>query len=216
MGSAEEPVRPITLDHLVYATPDLAAGVDRISAVLGVVAVPGGQHRGRGTRNALVGIGPRSYLEIIGPDQDQPPPDGPRWFGIDELREPRLVGWAAASTDISGVTARARHEGLLLGAIGVGRRSRADGVELEWRFTDPTVVVADGLVPFLIDWGSSPHPALDAPRGAVILDLRAEHRDPLLVDRYLRIIGVDMPVSQAAAPALVARFRTPSGEVVLR
>lgn len=206
----------LTLDHLVYAAPDLAAGVDRISAVLGVVAVPGGQHRGRGTRNALVRIGPRSYLEIVGPDPDQTPPDGPRWFGLDELTEPRLVGWAAASTDVAGAGARARREGLLLGDVGVGRRTRADGVELQWRFTDPTVVVAGGLVPFLIDWGTSPHPALAAPQGATILDLRAEHPDPLLVERYLRVIGVEMQVTQAAAPALVARFRTPSGEVELR
>ena len=205
-----------TLDHLVYATPDLATGVDRISAVLGVVAVPGGQHRGRGTRNALVRIGPRSYLEIVGPDPDQAPPARPRWFGIDELTEPRLVGWAAASTDVAGAEARARHEGLLLGDVGVGRRTRADGVELEWHFTDPAVVVAGGLVPFLIDWGTSPHPALAAPPGATILDLRGEHPDPPLVERYLRVIGVDMQVSPAAVPALVARFRTQSGEVELR
>jgi Glyoxalase-like domain len=206
----------LTLDHLVFATPDLATGVDRISAVLGVVAVAGGQHPGRGTRNALVRIGPRSYLEIVGPDPDQAPPDRPRWFGIDELTEPRLVGWAAASTDVAGARARARHEGVLLGNVGVGRRTRADGVELEWRFTDPTVVVAGGLVPFLIDWGTSPHPALAAPPGATILDLRAEHPDPPLVERHLRVIGVDMQVSPAAVPALVARFRTQSGEVELR
>jgi hypothetical protein len=206
----------VTLDHLVYATPDLAMGVDRISAMLGVRAVPGGQHRGRGTRNALVGIGPRSYLEIVGPDGDQPPPDGPRWFGIDELTEPRLVGWAAASGDVAGAAARAGREGLRLGGVDVGRRTRADGVELEWRFTDPTFVVAHGLVPFLIDWGTSPHPALAAPRGATILDLRAEHPDPPFVERYLRVVGVEMQVSQAAVPALVARFRTQSGEVELR
>ena len=205
-----------TLDHLVYATPDLAAGVDRISTLLDVVAVPGGQHPGRGTRNALVRLGPRSYLEIVGPDAAQPPPDGPRWFGVDKLTGPRLAGWAAASPDVAAAAANARREGLLLGSVGFGRRTRADGVELAWRFTDPTVVAADGLVPFLIDWGTSPHPALSAPDGAVILQLRAEHPDPSLVERYFRIVGVDMEVSQAAAPALVARVRTRSGEVELR
>jgi len=209
-------VTPLTLDHLVYATPDLSAGVDRISTLLDVVAVPGGQHPGRGTRNALVRLGPRSYLEIVGPDATQPPPDGPRWFGIDTLTEPRLVGWAAASPDVAAVAAKARSEGLLLGSVGVGRRTRADGVELEWRFTDPTVVVADGLVPFLIDWGISPHPALSAPDGAAILDVRAEHPDPSLVERCLRVIGVEMGISQAVSPALVARVRTRSGEVELR
>jgi hypothetical protein len=163
-----------------------------------------------------VRLGPRSYLEIVGPDAAQPPPDGPRWFGIDKLTEPRLVGWAAASPDVEAAAAKARREGLLLGSVGVGRRTRADGVRLEWRFTDPTAVVADGLVPFLIDWGTSPHPALSAPDGAVILDLRAEHPDPSLVERYFRVIGVEMGIAQATTPALVASVRTRSGEVELR
>ena len=168
-----------------------------------------------------MGLGPRSYLEIVGPDPDQPPPDGPRWFGIDELTEPRLVGWAAASADVAGAAARAGREGLRLGGVDVGRRTRADGVELEWRFTDPTFVVADGLVPFLIDWGTSPHPALAAPRGATILDLRAEHPDPPFVERYLRVIGVEMQVSHGggagtrrAVSNAVRRGRAPIGRRV--
>ena len=56
------------VDHLVYATPDLSMGVQRIAEWLGVEPVPGGQHPGRGTRNALVALGPASYLEIVGPE----------------------------------------------------------------------------------------------------------------------------------------------------
>ena len=71
------------VDHLVYATPDLAAGVERVERLLGVKAVPGGQHPGGGTRNALIRLGDETYLEIIGPDPDQPKPPRPRRFGID-------------------------------------------------------------------------------------------------------------------------------------
>jgi len=60
---------------------------------LGVRAIAGGQHLGLGTRNALVALGPESYLEIFAPDPDQPPPPRPRAFGVDTLKAARLVAW---------------------------------------------------------------------------------------------------------------------------
>ena len=61
------------IDHLVYATPDLDLGIDTIERLLGVRATPGGQHLGAGTRNALVALGPGTYLEIVGPDPANSP-----------------------------------------------------------------------------------------------------------------------------------------------
>jgi hypothetical protein len=54
------------VDHLVYATSDLQTGVDRIEELLGVLAAPGGQHLGRGTRNALLSLvmSPRGRVEL--------------------------------------------------------------------------------------------------------------------------------------------------------
>jgi len=204
------------VDHLVYAAPDLPAGMTRIARLLGVEPAAGGQHPGRGTRNALVALGARTYLEIVGPDPDQPAPNRPRWFGVDSLPEPRLVTWAAGATDIEASVEHARLAGIGLGPLGQGRRTRADGVELFWRFTDPASVVYDGVVPFLIDWGTSPHPAVTAPEGGALVSLRAEHPDPSPVDRCLKVLEVEMAVARGRAPALVATIRTRRGDVELR
>src|SRR4029079_8107647 len=83
------------VDHLLYATPDLDLGVAAIEKLLGVHATTGGQHLGFGTRNALLALGPLTYLEIIGPDPAQPKPAGPRRFGVDDLKAPQLIGWVS-------------------------------------------------------------------------------------------------------------------------
>src|SRR5205823_4483397 len=88
------------VDHLVYATPDLDLGIRTIEQLTGIHAAAGGQHPGLGTRNALIALGPATYLEIIGPDPAQPALSQPLRFGIDRLKEPRLVGWVAKGTQL--------------------------------------------------------------------------------------------------------------------
>jgi hypothetical protein len=212
-GAAELMAR---VDHLVYATPDLNRGVEEIEKILGVRATPGGQHPGRGTRNALITLGPTTYLEIIAPDPEQPPPKTPRPFGIDGLKESRLVAWAAKGSDLGRLRDEAARKGARLGEVMSGSRRRTDGVLLSWRYTDPQTVLADGLVPFFIDWGQSPHPARTAAQGASLIALRAEHPDAQRVQRLLNELGLDLPVQTGATPALVAIIDSPRGRVELR
>jgi hypothetical protein len=204
------------VDHLVLATPDLQRGIDAIEQQLGVKATPGGQHPGLGTRNALVALGPTSYLEIIGPDPDQPKPAGPRRFGIDDLKAPRIVRWVVKSSELEAVSARAARSNVSLGVVMPGSRRRPDGVVLSWRYTDPNTVAADGLVPFFIDWGASPHPALTAARGASLVQLRAQHPDPERVQKMLDQLGLDLRVNRGSAPAIIATIDSPRGRVELR
>jgi Glyoxalase-like domain len=150
------------LDHLVYAAPSLAAGIAAIEQLTGVTATAGGQHPGRGTHNALVSLGRRAYLEIVAPDPAQPRPSGGRWLGVDGVRAPQLTTWAAQCDDLAALVQRAAAAGLRLGSIQAGARQRADGVHLAWQLTSPDPLAADGVVPFFIDWGTSPHPAASA------------------------------------------------------
>lgn len=217
--NAQQPSSTMLLDlvdHLVLATPDLQRGIDAIEQQLGVKATPGGQHPGLGTRNALVALGPTSYLEIIGPDPDQPKPAGPRRFGIDDLKAPRIVRWVVKSSELEAVSAMAAKGNVALGAVTPGSRRRPDGVVLSWRYTDPNTVAADGLVPFFIDWGASPHPALTAARGASLVQLRAQHPDPERVQKMLDQLGLDLRVNRGSAPAIIATIDSPRGRVELR
>ena len=204
------------IDHLVYATPSLDRGIKEIEDLLGVRAAAGGQHPGRGTRNALVALGPNTYLEIIAPDPDQPTPSSPRAFGLDTLTKSRLVTWAAKTTNVDSIHDRALANDISLGRADAGSRKRPDGVLLSWRFTNSTTLVEDGIVPFFIDWGESPHPARTAPRGATLAALRAEHPDERRLEKMLESLGLGLPVSHAEHPALVATIDGRKGRVELR
>jgi Glyoxalase-like domain len=178
------------IDHLVYATPDVDLTVADLAERLGVRAAAGGRHPGRGTRNALIGLGPRCYLEIVGPDAEQPVPAKPRWFLIDELREARLVAWAAAAElDES-------RAGVLCGS-----RQRPDGQLLSWRFTGPVA----GVMPFFIDWGKGPHPADLLPREVRLLELRLEHPEPAAFGK------LGFTVHAGPRARLAATLETPRG-----
>jgi len=204
------------LDHLVYAVPSLDAGVADLEQRLGVRASAGGQHQGRGTRNALIALGPDTYLEILAPDPAQPRPAAGRWFGVDEHAPARLAGWAAKGADLERVATSAAARGVPLGPVVAGSRQRPDGVTLTWTLTDPGVTSGVTLLPFFIDWAASPHPAATAARGPVLISLRAEHPRPDLAREPLAALGLDLVVNAGPRPALVATLRTVSGDVELR
>ncbi len=216
-GAADNSGRVLAqIDHLVYATPELALGIETAETLFGVRAAPGGQHPGEGTRNALIALGPTSYFEIIGPDPEQPRPEGGRRFRIDEITSPRLTTWVAKGSDLDRFALRAAAQGIHLGGVMSGSRARPDGTLLGWRYTDPRTILMDRLIPYFIDWGTSPHPARTAPRGVTLLALRAEHPDAARVEQILKALGQDLAVTHGPKPALIATFDSPKGRVELR
>jgi len=212
------PEIPAQLDHLVYAVPDLRAAVAELEDALGVPLLPGGTHPSWGTRNAILPLSDRTYLEVIGPDPDAPRTGPIEIFGIGGLTAPRLVSWAAKGTDLAALVASARGNGVELGGVSEGRRVRADGSALSWQLTDPLQPRAGGLVPFFIDWGRGPHPAAaaEAEAEAELLGLSAEHPDPGAVTAQLRMLEIALDIVPGTAPALVATLQTRDGALDLR
>jgi hypothetical protein len=205
-----------TVDHIVYATPDLDATTAQLEKTLGVRAVAGGRHPAWATRNALIALGDRAYLEIFGPDPSQSPPDEPRPFGLDSLTAPRLATWAAKATDLDRLVGQAMRDGIDLGEVLSRSRERPDGVVLKWRMTNSSAPRADGIIPFFIDWGETPHPATTAAKGCSLQALRAEHPDAERVRETTTRLGLPLLVERGAMPSLIATIRCPRGVVELR
>ncbi|TSB25528.1 VOC family protein [Streptomyces benahoarensis] len=210
---------PAVLDHLVYAAPDLAAAAGELAELTGVRPVTGGSHPGRGTRNCLLALdgplGAGAYLELIGPDPEQPESDGPRWFGIDALTGPRLVTWAVRATGLPDRVARARAAGYDPGdAAAMGRRT-PDGRRISWELTPPCA--GGGTTPFLLDWGATPHPTAAGLPALTLEAFAVTGPDPAAIAARLAALGGRWPDAPAASgpAALTAVVRGPRGAVRL-
>lgn len=203
---------PPRLDHLVLATPDLASTVAEFSRRTGVVPAPGGVHVGLGTRNHLVGLGGCAYLEIIGPDPRQPAPAGPRPFAVDGLDTPRTITWAISPPDLDGAVAAARARGYDPGEVREMSRRRPDGTVLEWRLTDGGDPHPSGLVPFLIDWGSTVHPSASGLPVTPLLEVSATAPDPDEIRALLTALGTELSLVEGPV-GLSFTVDTPNGPV---
>lgn len=207
------------IDHLVYATPDLQSSVDDLNRRLGVRLTPGGRHVELGTRNFLADLGDRTYLELLGPDPDQPEPERERPLGIDDLTRPRLATWAARVADLDKTVQSARAHGYAYDQVVAMSRDREDGTRLEWRVSVP----ADGqgfggVIPFLIQWDSDAYAAELSTKGVRLVSFSVCYPDSATVRRYLDLLGLagNVTVQQAKEPSLLAVLTTPMGEVELR
>jgi len=91
---------------------------------------------------------------------------------------------------------------------------RPDGARLTWRLAQDTPG-RSLVVPFVIDWLDTAHPAESAPTGVTLARLSAVHPDPDSVRPALEALGAGITVAEGAEPALVAVLDTPRGRVEL-
>jgi hypothetical protein len=202
------------VDHLIIGAGDLDAGIDWLEKRIGVRPVAGGSHPGRGTRNALLALSGRQYIEVLAPD----PAQGEPRADLRALTEPKMIGWAAAADDIAGIARRLKSAGISSAGTRPGARTRPDGRQLSWTTLAPAMEFAEALfdpIPFFIQWtAGSAHPSQDSPRAGELRSLEFEHSRADELRRALQRIGVDAVV-RAGTPRIVVTLNTPRGRVTL-
>ncbi len=206
------------LDHLLLGCNDLDRGIGYIEEQTGVRAARGGVHPGRGTRNALLSLGERHYLEIISidPAQDKIPDFAmPLVNTLKSLITPRLVGWAAHPGDIEALAKKLKALGIEFDGPRPGSRARPDGRLLKWK----TLNLADdhsGVLPFFIEWDAgSPHPSTDAPAGCRLEQFTIVDPDPASLQKQCDFLGLDVKIARGEAPGLRARIASAKGSLDL-
>jgi hypothetical protein len=204
---------PANLDHILFGCRDLDEGVAFVEQRTGVCAEYGGVHPGRGTRNALLSLGERHYLEIIAPDPAQPDAKNPLAIYLRTLSESRLVGWAAHCTDLAGVVSKLRDAGIGHDGPIPGSRNLPNGQKLQWKMLT-LKENPDYLLPFFIEWAAdSPHPATSAPRGCSLVQFELLTPDPASVTKTVALLSLDVSVAKGEKPRLHAIVSGPKGEL---
>jgi hypothetical protein len=195
------------------ACNDLDKGIAMVEQKLGVRAAMGGVHPGRGSRNALLALGDRRYLEIIAPDPAQPRSNDVR--KLYQIESPRLIGWAAHVDDIAAVQKHLSSQGIAFEPVRDGSRKRPSGQMLRWK----ALSLKDdrsGLLPFFIEWSKdSPHPSSDAPQGCRLSSFAVATPDPDGLRATFAQLQLEAAVAKDATLGLRAKLQGPKGSLAL-
>lgn len=196
----------LDLDHLLYAGPDLGRLTREVARTCGETPAPGGRHVGFGTRNALIGLGPGAYLELIAPDPDQ---DGGAFAdAIAGPRGPELHAWCVRTDDPDALARRIEASGHAVTRRAMSRAT-PDGGELAWELLSAGGHDWAGAAPFFIAWGDTPHPSERLGVTTRLRHLVASHPDADGLQRWLGELGlqagVGAPVRVERAPARALR-----------
>ena len=204
----------IRLDHILWAAPDLDEGTKTIERLTGVTPARGGVHPGLGTRNSLIALDPGVYFEIIAPDPAQDIA-GNRGGHIAAQMRPGLMTFAIASDDLASLREAALHEKLGVNGPVAMHRDTPSGGRLDWTILYLEDARFGEAIPFVIDWGKTPHPSASAPVGCRLKSFAVAHPDAAALGRLYAALGVPTVVKGGPYPGFVAELATPKGDVVL-
>lgn len=211
------------LDHVSFAVgPDgIDATVEKITSALGVERVRGGIHPRFGTRNAIIPLEGRQYLEVVEvldhPSADKAP------FGQAVRNRSQMgggwMGWCVTVQDLAPFEHR-------LGRKSVpGNRKFPDGQELTWQQIGIKGLIADPQVPYLLRWDDGTedlHPSLAYEPQAKLTRLSIAG-DPQRVADWLGEpesnplddVAVDWVAPSGTPGIMSVTFSSPKGQVTI-
>lgn len=200
----------IEIDHLVLTAPTLTEGQDYVAAHLGARPVFRGRHPQLGTETALLGLGAKTYLEVIAIAAEARRDTRRFPFNLDRCTKPRLTSWCARTEHFSDISGRLRDFGIDLGHMRDGQRETPDGDLVTWAFSDIYDERLDGTVPFFIRWNDI-HPCDTLPKAGQLRALYLQHPDPGALHAIFKHPQPDIIIERAPAPKLQAKIRLATG-----
>lgn len=205
---------PTKLDHILYGAADLDQAVFDLEHKLGARATPGGSHPGLGTRNALISLGERRYLEIVAPDPAQDL-SGNIGAALLNITAPGLVAWCAATSDLNALRAKIPPS-IGAGALQPQQRTTPGGVTLHWTIMHLPARDWGPVAPFFIDWRDTPHPTQTLDASCTLRELTLHAPNIEALTQLMSAIELDdVAIVDANAPALSAKLDSPNGIVPL-
>ena len=208
------------LDHVSFAVgaDGLAGTTAELGRLLGASFLDGGAHPRFGTRNMILPLKNRQYLEVV-EVLDHPASDKAAFGQAVRERSTAGGGWMAWCVSVDDM-AEVEHR---IGRHAVpGNRRRPDGFNLQWRQIGTSSMRADPQLPYVTAWDIDPseHPSQMAPSEIELVALDIAGSPQRLSDWLgepavdaLETIDVNWTAPHGLPGIMAATFRTPTGDV---
>ena len=204
------------VDHIVFCVADLDEAIDHIKSLLGIRPVFGGYHKNKGTKNALLNLGNKCYLELLAIDDTNTDFKGDRWMGIDMLDGPKITRWSLKSNDLEKDSDILSQKSQNLSQIIEGSRETSSGKLLSWSMIAPYHSPEIEVLPFMTDWSKSDiHPADSLEEGCKLNKVYLFHPKPEEVMPFLSQLGVDIVVKEGDEMKIEIEIMSPNGVTFL-
>ena len=203
-----------TIDHLVYSVPNLEKAIIDFENLTGIRPTFGGYHTTRGTKNAVVNLENKCYLEILAIDEENKNVSAPRWMGVDFIDNAQMTRFALKSDDLRNDSVILQKYNPQMGEINGGQRKTSNGKMLTWEMILPLAAPAVDIVPFMTDWRKSEvHPTDSMTEECTFIGFKFTHPNPEIIIAVLNGLGMNAEVSKGEKVEIKAIINSPKGIV---